>query len=1388
MSDHEKTESKIYPPGQEPEKIKKRLDTLFAKLDEAYPDKVIVGLQKDHKEWGKTVTQLYRLLGYQNGNAFLEAYGYTVKRGASGRPAGKHMDVINELKRRYADGPVCATVKELKEANPDLAPKFKNLNNQSEKFFGMKFAKYLIQEGILAGTIADPAKDAEIFEDLKKRCSTPSEGSLLELQQAFPEIDWNAINRHFKHSESEKTFKDFLISNGILSDTGDSTETKLSIVTEELKKRYPSEKRFRGSMVQLKDDNPDLPISSLNTWARNVYQLSAKEYLIQQGIMEKEKVKTEEEKLAEIKESLTEIMATLKERYSSGEMIAFTYKDLQKQNPDLSVSSMEYWVRLIYHKGVVTYLREQGILHEYTYEDILERDKREAERQEAEKKAFEEKLLAEMATPVSPLYYKPQVYTVKEVDVPKNEINKWVFRDDYKGHKGEIYLQDYKGNEKHLVIPVSLNGKRISCIDSFSFTKCRAEVVEIPGYYKIIPSVFEDNKHIKTVIIGEGVHTISGKAFEAAINLENVYVSQSVEQVCNGAFCDTKWLNQTKHAIAGRVYFRYKGNGAVVNIPHGVRSIASQVIQGCPNVRKVIIPDTVTTLDDKAFDDGQNGKIREFVLPDSLTHIGERAFGTDNPWINSFKNTFVIINRQLYQYNGKDTSVTIPEGVERIVGGVFAGDYFTESEIKNVVFPESVISIGKGAFSHCKKVSKIEFPKRLQILEDYCFCDCETLTAIILPDSLIEIGDSAFDNCEAVKTIRLGSNLSAIGYAAFNGCRNTSNIDLPKSLNSIAGKAFSNCRSLTSIAVPINVKKIENETFSYCVNLQSIELSPSLSYIGVKAFEGCYSLEEITIPQPVTEIKESTFENCTRLRHLRFNHKLELIDDKAFYNCSLLEEIKLAKCVGKEAFKDCKNLFAIEFHPEMTRIEDATFENCISLTEIILPDGIKSIGENAFRGCVNLKKVVLPPGLKSIGNNAFYGCTSLEDVIMPNSIEKLGTDVFTHTPYLKKSYGDFAIVGDVLTKYLGNAKKVTIPNNVSIIGERAFSESWQVESIIVPDTVKIIEANLLQPLTCSEEDDQHPQLKELIIGEGVTLIGKSAFAGCKELRRVVFGSSLKTIGESAFSGCSKLEQIDLSKTPVVDIGDYAFIDCYNVRSLVLSQGLQKIGMRAFYNVGTYHNLSSIHIPASVQSIGCSSFYGAKELIVYDTIESEPKYGYVRLGEALLNIPENTIICVENTNWNNNYHITVLSAETGKIKYRVFCDCKELYRHRAMMLGGWSKNADFVFDDYDEYFMKSIHPSGRTEMAFCRIQHPYMLSEKHRADYEAYLERCLFIERSARRTAKIIAAEDSVQRLSILHHFNAIDQHNIAWLKEVFRQEKASHCLNYLNKHFAEKGE
>ena len=138
-------------PAQIPDNIRKRMETLFAKLDEAYPDKAIMRLNQDHKQWAKTVTELYRLLGYESPKDFLTAYGYTYGStdDKGGRPKKNPMEIIEELQRRYPNGTAFTTVDELKAANPDIASRFQSLRNKSNEYFGMPFTQYLRSIGLI---------------------------------------------------------------------------------------------------------------------------------------------------------------------------------------------------------------------------------------------------------------------------------------------------------------------------------------------------------------------------------------------------------------------------------------------------------------------------------------------------------------------------------------------------------------------------------------------------------------------------------------------------------------------------------------------------------------------------------------------------------------------------------------------------------------------------------------------------------------------------------------------------------------------------------------------------------------------------------------------------------------------------------------------------------------------------------------------------------------------------------------------------------------------------------------------------------------------------------------------------------------------------------------
>ena len=346
----------LYAPGQEPEALRERIVRLLAKLDTAYPDKVVRYLSRDHKKWSETVTELYRLLGYPDGRAFLAAYGYTVEGDAKGgRPAEDPMVVIGELKRRYADGPTCAKLDELKAENPDLAPKFKNLANSANKLFGMTLAKYLVQEGILvasgrnarAGVAAERAQ-AE-YEKLRQRyADAPFCGTVSQIWDANGDLDWTAIRKYAQAQGLH--LAELLRRDGILTNP---RERALSTV-QALRARFPDPERRPLTVDALRQAAPDVDLEELASDIWGVFHQDLAAFLTGNGVLARLEDLPAEERLAFF-------AATLRARYS-GKALPTSAAVLQKQNPDISVADLDRWSKNSTGRSSVEFLLEQGLL------------------------------------------------------------------------------------------------------------------------------------------------------------------------------------------------------------------------------------------------------------------------------------------------------------------------------------------------------------------------------------------------------------------------------------------------------------------------------------------------------------------------------------------------------------------------------------------------------------------------------------------------------------------------------------------------------------------------------------------------------------------------------------------------------------------------------------------------------------------------------------------------------------------------------------------------------------------------------------------------------------------------------------------------------------------
>ena len=116
-------------------------------------------------------------------------------------------------------------------------------------------------------------------------------------------------------------------------------------------------------------------------------------------------------------------------------------------------------------------------------------------------------------------------------------------------------------------------------------------------------------------------------------------------------------------------------------------------------------------------------------------------------------------------------------------------------------------------------------------------------------------------------------------------------------------------------------------------------------------------------------------------------------------------------------------------------------------------------------------------------------------------------------------------------------------------------------------------------------------LESVIIANSVTKIGNSAFQGCDKLTSIVIPNNVTYVGTWAFGGCSSLESLEILGS-VLEIDTYAFGNCSSLDTITFNPELRTIKGYAFYNCT---HLKSVVIPNSVDTIEGGAFYGCSSL-------------------------------------------------------------------------------------------------------------------------------------------------------------------------------------------------
>ena len=135
------------------------------------------------------------------------------------------------------------------------------------------------------------------------------------------------------------------------------------------------------------------------------------------------------------------------------------------------------------------------------------------------------------------------------------------------------------------------------------------------------------------------------------------------------------------------------------------------------------------------------------------------------------------------------------------------------TEIKDLVIPDGVTSIGYYAFTGCSGLTSLTIPNGITEIGNYVFDGCSGLTSLIIPNSVLDIGSSTFRVCSGLTSLTLGNSVRNIGSSAFRDCSGLSSVTLPNSVQAISSWAFDGCTGLTSITIPANVTRIGNDAF-----------------------------------------------------------------------------------------------------------------------------------------------------------------------------------------------------------------------------------------------------------------------------------------------------------------------------------------------------------------------------------------------------------------------------------------------------------------------------------------------------------------------------------------------------------------------------------------------